>query len=68
MATSLVAIPIAGDDEQALRVASGLVRDAGFEPVVVGPLTSAKRFDVDHPVYVRLLNAQELRQELGLEP
>lgn len=65
--TSLVAIPIAGDDEQALRVASGLVRDAGFEPVVVGPLTSAKRFDVGSSVYVRLLNAQELRQEIGLE-
>src|SRR5580700_6457674 len=28
-----MAIPIAGDDAEALRVADGLVRDAGFEPV-----------------------------------
>ena len=29
-----IAIPIAGDDQEALKVASGLVRDAGFEPVI----------------------------------
>src|SRR4029077_15948680 len=31
-----LAIPIAGDDAQAVQVAAGLVRDAGFDPVVVG--------------------------------
>jgi 8-hydroxy-5-deazaflavin:NADPH oxidoreductase len=31
-------MPIAGDDASAIAVASRLVRDAGFEPVVVGPL------------------------------
>src|SRR5262249_43637455 len=31
-----LAIPIAGDDGEALAIAAGLVRDAGFEPVVVG--------------------------------
>ncbi|MFZ0010004.1 MAG: NAD(P)-binding domain-containing protein [Steroidobacteraceae bacterium] len=36
------AIPLAGDDAQALAVAQRLVRDAGFEPVVVGP--SARAF------------------------
>ena len=39
-----VAIPLAGDDSQALAVASQLVKDAGFEPVVVGPLSSAKLY------------------------
>ena len=36
-----LAVPIAGDDPEALQVASGLVRDAGFEPVVVGKLAGA---------------------------
>ena len=61
-----IAIPLAGDDAAALAMASQLVRDAGFEPVVVGPLSSAKRFDVGTPVYVQLLTARELRARLGL--
>jgi predicted dinucleotide-binding enzyme len=61
-----VAIPLAGDDSHALAVASQLVKDAGFEPVVVGPLSSAKLFDVGTPVYVQLLTAKELRRQLGL--
>src|SRR5262249_28773908 len=59
-----VAIPLAGDDAEALRVAEGLVRDAGFEPVVVGGLARAKDFDVGTPVYTKLLTAAELRQRL----
>lgn len=35
-------MPIAGDDAAALAVATRLVRDAGFEPVLVGPLTMGK--------------------------
>jgi len=65
-AGKLVAIPIAGDDPEALRVASRLVRDAGFEPVVVGPLAKARLFDVGTPVYTKLLTADELRARLGL--
>ncbi|HEY4881478.1 MAG TPA: NAD(P)-binding domain-containing protein [Steroidobacteraceae bacterium] len=61
-----VAIPLAGDDAPALAVASELVKDAGFEPVVVGPLSSAKLFDVGSPVYVQVLTAKELRARLGL--
>jgi len=37
-------IPLAGDDPEALKVAQGLVRDAGFDPVVAGGLASAKKF------------------------
>ncbi|HYQ81449.1 MAG TPA: NADPH-dependent F420 reductase [Anaeromyxobacteraceae bacterium] len=65
-AGELVAIPIAGDDPRALEVASRLVRDAGFEPVVVGPLAKARLFDVGTPVYTQLLTARELRQRLGM--
>jgi predicted dinucleotide-binding enzyme len=61
-----IAIPLAGDDPQALAVASQLVKDAGFEAVVVGPLSSAKLFDVGSPVYVQVLTAKELRARLGL--
>jgi predicted dinucleotide-binding enzyme len=61
------AIPIAGDDPHALAVAQRLVRAAGFEPVVVGNLSAAKKFDVGTPVYVQLLTAPELRRALGLK-
>jgi 8-hydroxy-5-deazaflavin:NADPH oxidoreductase len=61
-----IAIPLAGDDAQALAVAQRLVRDAGFAPVVVGPLSRAREFDVGTAVYTRLLTAPQLRQALGL--
>ena len=35
-------MPIAGDDAKALEVASGLARELGFEPVVVGGLAMGK--------------------------
>jgi predicted dinucleotide-binding enzyme len=63
-----VAIPLAGDDAEALAIAERLVRDAGFDPVVVGPLSRAREFDVGTKVYTRLLTATELRRELGLPP
>ncbi len=63
-----VAIPLAGDDTEALAVAQRLVRDAGFEPVVVGPLSRAREFDVGTPVYTKLLTAPQLRKALGLPP
>jgi predicted dinucleotide-binding enzyme len=62
-----IAIPLAGDDAQALQVAEQLVRDAGFAPVVVGPLATARKFDVGTPVYTRLMTEPQLRQALGLK-
>jgi 8-hydroxy-5-deazaflavin:NADPH oxidoreductase len=62
------AIPLAGDDAGALKIAERLVRDAGFDPVVVGPLSRAKDFDVGSAVYTKLRTAKQLRQELGLSP
>jgi predicted dinucleotide-binding enzyme len=62
-----IAIPLAGDDPEALAVAQRLVRDAGFEPVVVGSLSRAREFDVGTAVYTRLMTAPQLRQALGLK-
>ena len=65
-AESRVGIPLASDDEEALRLASGLVRDAGFEPVVVGPLDRAREFDVGTPVYNTGMSGAEVRKALEL--
>ena len=60
------AIAVAGDDPQAVALTSQLVSDAGFEPVMVGPLSSARLFDVGSPVYVKVMTAAQLRQQLKL--
>lgn len=63
-----IAVPLAADDREALEIASRLVDDAGFEPVVVGPLARARDFDVGTSVFGRGLTARELRQRLGIGP
>jgi 8-hydroxy-5-deazaflavin:NADPH oxidoreductase len=65
-AAGLIAIPLAGDDPTALKRAATLVRDAGFDPVIVGDLSQARRFDVGSAVYVKLMTAKELRAALGM--
>jgi predicted dinucleotide-binding enzyme len=61
-----LAIPIAGDDPEAVQVAAGLVRDAGFDAVVVGKLADARRFQRGNPGYGQPVSAAELRQKLNL--
>ncbi|HEY2628221.1 MAG TPA: NAD(P)-binding domain-containing protein [Usitatibacter sp.] len=61
-----IAIPLAADDKHALQVAIQLVKDAGFEPVVVGGLATAKTFDVGTPVFGKALTAAELRSALNI--
>ena len=63
-----IGVPLAADDPEALQLAERLVRDAGFDPVVVGGLARAKDFDVGTPVFGRAMTARELRQALGLQP
>jgi predicted dinucleotide-binding enzyme len=63
-----IAIPLAADDAVALQAAMRLVRDAGFEPVAVGPLARAKEFDPGSPVFGQALTAAELRRGLGIKP
>jgi hypothetical protein len=65
-AAERVAVPLAGDDPQALKAAVRLVQDAGFEAVVVGPLARAKDFDVGSAVFGKALTARELKQALGM--
>jgi len=60
-----MAIPMAGDDPHAVEVASQLVRDAGFDPVVV-PLQRAQEFSQGGPIYGQKLTANELRARFGL--
>lgn len=62
-----MAVPIAGDDE-AVAVARILVADAGFDPVVVGPLKEADRFAMGSPGFGHDLPAPELKAKLGLKP
>jgi predicted dinucleotide-binding enzyme len=59
-------IPVAGDDKQAVDTVVQLVRDAGFDPVVVGGLARAREFDAGTPVYVKGLTAAQLRTALKL--
>lgn len=61
-----LAVPIAGDDPQAVQIAAGLVRDAGFDPVVVGKLADARRFQRGQPGYGQPVSAAELKQKLSL--
>jgi len=61
-----LAIPIAGDDAQAVQIAAGLVRDAGFDPVTVGKLADARRFQRGQPGYGQPVSAAELKQKLSL--
>ncbi len=61
-----LAVPIAGDDPQAVQIAASLVRDAGFDPVVVGKLADARRFQRGQPGYGQPVSAAELKQKLSL--
>lgn len=61
-----LAIPIAGDDPDAVRTAEALVREAGFDPVLVGKLADARRFQRGQPGYGQSVTAAELKQKLSL--
>jgi predicted dinucleotide-binding enzyme len=61
-----LAIPIAGNDKEALDIASRLIRDAGLEPVVIGPLASARLTQPGGPAWLAAETAPQLRKRLGL--
>lgn len=61
-----LAIPIAANDKHAIAVTERLVRAAGFAPLVVGPLSQAKTFDVGTAVYVKDMTVSQMRAQLGL--
>ena len=59
-----VGIPLAGDDREALETASRLVRDAGFDPVIVGALVRGKEFEPGTPPYNTGMSGRDLRKIL----
>lgn len=60
-----VGIPLAADDPKALETAAALARDAGFDPVVVGPLARGKEFEPGTRSYNTGMSGPELRALLG---
>lgn len=60
-----IGIPLAGDDQAALAAASALVKDAGFEPVVVGPLASARLFQPGTALFQQVMTPAQLHSRLG---
>jgi 8-hydroxy-5-deazaflavin:NADPH oxidoreductase len=62
-----VGMPIAGDDAEAVAVASGLIREIGYEPVLVGGLAMGKYLMPGTPLAGER-SAEEIRQvAAGLE-
>lgn len=57
-----VGIPLASDDQSSLNVAEMLVRDAGFDPVIVGPLARGQEFEPDTPTYNTGMTGRDLRK------
>ncbi len=62
-----IAIPLAGDDPQALAVGEDLVRQAGFAPVVV-PLNRAGEFGPGLKLGAGAFTVAEWKAKLGLKP
>ena len=60
-----VGIPLAGDDRDALDVVAALVRDAGFDPVIVGELARGKELQPGTRVYNTGMSARDLRGVLA---
>jgi 8-hydroxy-5-deazaflavin:NADPH oxidoreductase len=59
-----IGIPLAGDDPEAVKVAARLVRDAGFDPVIVGKLVRGKAFEPGTRPYNSGMTGPELRNIL----
>ena len=59
------ALPIAGDDEQAKRIATNLLDQFGFDTVDAGALSEGWRFQRAMPAYCIALDAAKLSQALA---
>ena len=62
----LVGIPLASNDEDALATASRLVRDAGFDPVVIGNLAAGVKVEPGTAPYNTGMSGNDLRKILNL--
>jgi len=61
-----VGIPLASDDPEAMEIAARLVRDAGLDPVIAGPLERGKAFEPGTKVYNTGMSGADVRDLLGL--
>jgi predicted dinucleotide-binding enzyme len=61
-----LAVPLAGDDREALETALQLVRDAGCEPLLIGDLAAATSFQRNGPGFRANTGLPQLRRLLGL--
>jgi 8-hydroxy-5-deazaflavin:NADPH oxidoreductase len=59
------AIPIGGDDPKAIKIAEQLVKETGFDPVLVGSLAQTRQFDLGQPLAKGNLTAAEMHKQLG---
>ena len=57
-----VGIPLVSDFPSALEIAARLVRDAGFDPVIVGSLERGKEFEPDTAAYNTGMSGRDLRK------
>jgi 8-hydroxy-5-deazaflavin:NADPH oxidoreductase len=62
-----IGVPLASDDKLALQTAIQLVEDAGFSPLVIGDLKTAKLFDNGTRPYASGATVSELQKMLGLK-
>jgi 8-hydroxy-5-deazaflavin:NADPH oxidoreductase len=61
-----VGIPLASDDTEAMQIAAQLVRDAGFDPVIAGPLARGNEFEPGTKIYNTGMSGAEVRNALGV--
>jgi predicted dinucleotide-binding enzyme len=59
------ALPIAGDDAAAKKVAAELLDELGYDTVDAGPLVEGRRFQKDTPAYCVPMDSEELKRALG---
>lgn len=60
-----VGMPIAGDDPEAIRVVSALVREVGYEPVLVGTLSAMGKYLIPGTPLAGERSADEIRKVAG---
>lgn len=63
-----LAVPLASNDPEAMKVAAKLVRAAGCEPVIAGDLSRAYLFEQGGPAVSVNTDVTEMRHLLGLPP
>jgi predicted dinucleotide-binding enzyme len=62
---SRLALPVSGDDPAAKAIVSGLVSEAGFDPVDAGGLDESWRLQPGSPAYCTDLGVEDMRKALS---